>query len=308
MHIFSQRIATCWLLLATLLMANVAWAYDDGVATAQRQLNDLDYDAGEVDGQMGPATRGAIKDFQEDNELRRTGRLDTATKAKLTEKAEIQRKRKAARNRRNRSLGGMPYRYAGFSFNVTDTDEEFDSGQTFDLDVGAGLSGEGGITFGVKRNFFVRGSVGFHTASRDNSNSNLDLDYLFSILNAESGYIYRISDNFTLHGGAGLELINLQVSNDGGASEDDSIVGAYGVAGLRYRPLNWLELHADAQLGLTGRDGFGFDAGIEFLLGRKWAIFIDYEMAKYEDFDIFTSETAYENSTIAIGARIWIGK
>ena len=43
------------------------------IAETQRLLNELGYDAGPVDGQMGPATRQAIRSFQRDSDLPVTG-------------------------------------------------------------------------------------------------------------------------------------------------------------------------------------------------------------------------------------------
>ena len=42
---------------------------DPHVASIQRELNGLGYDAGPVDGRMGPRTRAAIRAFQSDNGL-----------------------------------------------------------------------------------------------------------------------------------------------------------------------------------------------------------------------------------------------
>jgi peptidoglycan hydrolase-like protein with peptidoglycan-binding domain len=56
-------------------------AYDSGslVMSAQDRLNRLGYSAGPADGVMGPQTRDAIADFQNDNNLPASGGLDTAT-------------------------------------------------------------------------------------------------------------------------------------------------------------------------------------------------------------------------------------
>jgi N-acetylmuramoyl-L-alanine amidase len=50
---------------------------------AQGRLNNLGYDAGPVDGMMGPRTRGALCAFQRDSSLSVTGELDQATRDKL---------------------------------------------------------------------------------------------------------------------------------------------------------------------------------------------------------------------------------
>jgi len=52
--------------------------YEQDIAETQRLLNELGYDAGPVDGQMGPATRQAIRSFQRDAGLPITGEFDFA--------------------------------------------------------------------------------------------------------------------------------------------------------------------------------------------------------------------------------------
>lgn len=58
---------------------------DEGidVAAMQRRLTDLNYAAGGVDGNIGPLTRSAIRDFQDANNLVINGKLDAATVALL---------------------------------------------------------------------------------------------------------------------------------------------------------------------------------------------------------------------------------
>ncbi|MBX2869813.1 MAG: peptidoglycan-binding protein [Acidiferrobacterales bacterium] len=56
---------------------------NQSIMTAQKQLNALGYDAGSADGVMGNKTRTAISQFQEDNNLKSTGRLDLQTKSAL---------------------------------------------------------------------------------------------------------------------------------------------------------------------------------------------------------------------------------
>lgn len=48
--------------------------YDRTVASIQMNLNDLGYDAGRVDGRIGPKTREAIRNFQRDHGLFVDGR------------------------------------------------------------------------------------------------------------------------------------------------------------------------------------------------------------------------------------------
>ncbi len=50
---------------------------------AQARLNDLGYEVGTPDGQMGPRTRNALNQFQADRGITVTGRLDTITQAEL---------------------------------------------------------------------------------------------------------------------------------------------------------------------------------------------------------------------------------
>ena len=52
--------------------------YEQDIAETQRLLNELGYDAGPVDGEMGPATRQAIRSFQRDAGLPITGEFDFA--------------------------------------------------------------------------------------------------------------------------------------------------------------------------------------------------------------------------------------
>jgi hypothetical protein len=56
---------------------------DSTVRSAQQALNDRGYDAGPVDGMMGPKTEAAIRKFQSATGLPKTGHLDSATIAAL---------------------------------------------------------------------------------------------------------------------------------------------------------------------------------------------------------------------------------
>jgi peptidoglycan hydrolase-like protein with peptidoglycan-binding domain len=53
------------------------------VRSAQQALKDKGYDAGAIDGQMGPATEGALRSFQQAQGLPQTGDLDQRTLAAL---------------------------------------------------------------------------------------------------------------------------------------------------------------------------------------------------------------------------------
>jgi peptidoglycan hydrolase-like protein with peptidoglycan-binding domain len=53
------------------------------VKAVQEALKDKGHDPGEVDGIMGPKTQQALRDYQQKEGLKATGRLDTETAAKL---------------------------------------------------------------------------------------------------------------------------------------------------------------------------------------------------------------------------------
>ena len=56
---------------------------DDSVRKAQAALNDQGFNAGAVDGRMGPNTDSAIRSFQAKNGLTESGTLDSATLSAL---------------------------------------------------------------------------------------------------------------------------------------------------------------------------------------------------------------------------------
>ena len=58
-------------------------ASGDAVRALQRALDNLGYHLGDVDGEYGPLTRGAVLAFQADNNLPTTGTVDTETRAAL---------------------------------------------------------------------------------------------------------------------------------------------------------------------------------------------------------------------------------
>ena len=49
------------------------------VRQAQKKLNDLGYQSGQVDGVLGPRTQAALRDFQQAKNIAVTGRLDEKT-------------------------------------------------------------------------------------------------------------------------------------------------------------------------------------------------------------------------------------
>jgi peptidoglycan hydrolase-like protein with peptidoglycan-binding domain len=53
------------------------------VKAVQQALKDKGLDPGEVDGKMGPKTQQAIRDYQQKEGLKATGRIDTETASKL---------------------------------------------------------------------------------------------------------------------------------------------------------------------------------------------------------------------------------
>ena len=55
----------------------------DEVTTVQQALKDKGHDPGMIDGRMGPRTRAAIKNYQQAEGLKVTGRLDDETRARL---------------------------------------------------------------------------------------------------------------------------------------------------------------------------------------------------------------------------------
>ena len=53
------------------------------VKAVQQALKDKGHDPGEVDGKMGPKTQAALRDYQQKEGLKATGRLDSETASKL---------------------------------------------------------------------------------------------------------------------------------------------------------------------------------------------------------------------------------
>jgi hypothetical protein len=62
----------------------------DFIKTLQQELKRAGYDPGDADGKMGPATRRALRRFQEDRGLPPTGDLDIPTLTKLLEQGQPQ--------------------------------------------------------------------------------------------------------------------------------------------------------------------------------------------------------------------------
>ena len=55
----------------------------DQVKAIQQALKDQGHDPGDIDGIMGPKTQAALRDYQQKQGLKSTGRLDAETSAKL---------------------------------------------------------------------------------------------------------------------------------------------------------------------------------------------------------------------------------
>jgi len=53
------------------------------VKAVQQALKDKGHDPGEVDGKMGPKTQAALRDYQQKEGLKTTGRVDSETASKL---------------------------------------------------------------------------------------------------------------------------------------------------------------------------------------------------------------------------------
>ena len=66
------------------ILTDTADSDDQTVYQAQKKLKDLGYDPGRPDGILGKKTKTAVRNFQRDNNLPVTGKLDEPTKAKLS--------------------------------------------------------------------------------------------------------------------------------------------------------------------------------------------------------------------------------
>jgi peptidoglycan hydrolase-like protein with peptidoglycan-binding domain len=58
-------------------------ANSEQVKAIQQALKDQGHDPGDIDGIMGPKTQAALRDYQQKQGLKATGRLDAETSAKL---------------------------------------------------------------------------------------------------------------------------------------------------------------------------------------------------------------------------------
>lgn len=73
------------------------------VEEIQQILKDADFEPGPVDGMMGAQTRGAIREFQKANQLRPTGKIDSATRSALN------REKEALKQQGNTNLSAEPF-------------------------------------------------------------------------------------------------------------------------------------------------------------------------------------------------------
>lgn len=81
---------TYLVLISLIIFSSIGWSlrviaatYDPMVEKAQKQLTELGYEPGPIDGKMGKKTENAIKSFQRDNNLEISGTLDEKTLQKL---------------------------------------------------------------------------------------------------------------------------------------------------------------------------------------------------------------------------------
>ncbi len=63
--------------------------HNSKVEEIQQILKDADFDPGPVDGMIGAQTRGAIREFQKANQLRPTGKINSATWSALNKEKEV---------------------------------------------------------------------------------------------------------------------------------------------------------------------------------------------------------------------------
>jgi peptidoglycan hydrolase-like protein with peptidoglycan-binding domain len=63
--------------------ASAGGGNQEQVKAVQQALKDKGHDPGDVDGKMGPKTQAALRDYQQKEGLKATGRLDTETASKL---------------------------------------------------------------------------------------------------------------------------------------------------------------------------------------------------------------------------------
>jgi peptidoglycan hydrolase-like protein with peptidoglycan-binding domain len=63
--------------------ATMGGGNSEQVKAVQQALKDKGHDPGDIDGVMGPKTQAALRDYQQKEGLKATGRLDAETSAKL---------------------------------------------------------------------------------------------------------------------------------------------------------------------------------------------------------------------------------
>ncbi|MBU8541369.1 peptidoglycan-binding domain-containing protein [Falsiroseomonas tokyonensis] len=109
----------------------------------QEALNQRGYNAGSVDGIMGPRTRSALREFQRANNLSATGRADSATMAALNVSGGSTQATRPARTNPNAAYmgGGAVGGTSGGQMSQTNADR---SGVATDADPGTGGTGGSG--------------------------------------------------------------------------------------------------------------------------------------------------------------------
>lgn len=151
----------------------------DDLMDLQRDLKTLGFDPGVVDGRMGPATRGAVRDFQRDRGLAVDGIPGPMTMAEIAEAIE---ERKDAMAPAESGLGaGLATVTAGVGTATTFADE---AKSTIDS-VGAGLAGVGvppgivgGLSLAIVAGLVIRFVYLPNTRLRNRIRSKVGLDEL----------------------------------------------------------------------------------------------------------------------------------
>jgi len=75
----NKSICIALLMLCTFALTQVVFAGNSDIYQAQKILTQLGYDPGPVDGHSGVKTHAALKQYQKDNKLSQTGKLDNKT-------------------------------------------------------------------------------------------------------------------------------------------------------------------------------------------------------------------------------------
>jgi len=98
------------------------------VKAIQQALKDQGHDPGEIDGIMGPKTQAALRDYQQKQGLKATGRLDSETSAKLG----VEAKTSAAPSSSSSSPAASPSTGSSSAPASSDTKSKADTGMKSD--------------------------------------------------------------------------------------------------------------------------------------------------------------------------------